>query len=267
MNEKALNDSNLEESEAKKTKQPISIRVAVWLFIILAVIAACSWGYSYLTNVAAYAGTDSSYTQWLIMQPIAGGGCVGENAPYSSLEAIDRAIGYEYIVKLPVKLIDGEAMIANDNPYALKAALERISGQTGVIIDIKPEQDNSSELSQKIYEEIKGYKGNIAVQSSNTEALSWFKDNADNIIRGISTGSLDDTDLNAFEKFLHRNMLLNYKALPYYIACDNEYLPNMIIADVNNDAYVIAQNIDNLEAAKKATEYSDNICIEGFSLY
>lgn len=267
MNEEVLNEGNFEEPEVKQFKPPISTKLAVWLFIILAIIAACSWGYSYLTNVDVYAGSATSYTQWLIMQPIAGGGCIGEDAPYSSLEAIDRAISYEYIVKLPVKLIDGEAMIASESPYALQTALERVNGQTGIILDIKSQDGNGAELSQKIYELIKDYKGNLAVQSSDLEALSWYKDNADNVIRGLSTGSLEDTALSDLEKFFHRNMLLNFKVLPYYIACDNEYLPNMIISDVNNDAYVISQNIDDLDEAKEATEHSDNICIEGFSLY
>lgn len=266
MNEDIIKEET-ENTQKKEFKPPVSTKAAGWLLLALIIIAACSWGYSYATNVDVYAGTDTSYTQWLIMQPIAGGGCIGEDAPYSSLEAIGRAIDYSYIVKLPVKLIDGEVVIASDSPYALETALERVNGKTGVILDIKAEDGNGAELSQKIYEIIEQYEGNLAVQSSDLEALSWFKDNADNVIRGLSTGSLEDTDLSGFEKLLHRNMLLNYKALPYYIACDDEYLPNTIISDVNNDAYVIAQDIDNLEAAKNATEYSDNICIEGFSLY
>ncbi len=251
----------------KDSKPPISIKAAVWILIVLLILGALSWGYSFATNVDSYAGTATSYTQWLTMNPIANGGCTGENAKAGSPEAIENAISYEYIVKLPVKLIDGKAMVASDNPYELKEALDKINGQTGVIADIKTENGNGNELASAIYGVIKEYKGNFAVESSDLDALKWFKDNAPNVIRGLATGELDDTDLSGFEKLMHRNMLLNFKVLPYYIACDYESLPNMIISDINRDAYVIATGITDAETARLATEYSDNVCIDGFSLY
>ena len=253
--------------EIKEFKPPVSIKAAVWILIVLLMIAAISWGYSFATNVDSYAGKASSYTQWLTMNPIANGGCTGENIKAGSLEAIQTAISYEYIIKLPVKLVDSEIKVMTDNPYELKDALELINGQVGVIVDMQTENGNSEVTASAVYEIIKAYKGNIAVESWDLDALKWFKDNASSVIRGLSTGQLNQAALNGFEKFLHKNMLLNYKALPYYIACDYESLPNAIISDVNKDAYVIATGITDAETAKKATQYSDNVCIDGFSLY
>lgn len=163
----------------------------------------------------------------------------------------------EYIDILDLKLL-------NTNEYipTLNEVLELIDGKVPLLIEIKNE-DKVGILESEVYNIIKDYKGDIAVQAFNPFVLSWFKKNAPEIPRGQLSGSFDDSDLPKYKKFLLKNLLLNFESKPAFIAYEVDYLPKAVVKfQRNRNVPILGWTVKSTTDLEKVKENCDNIIYE-----
>lgn len=70
-----------------------------------------------------------------------------------------------------------------------------VDGRVPLLIEIKNEGD-AGEMEGLVYEELKRYQGQYAIQSFNPYSVKWFRDNAPNVVRGQLSGSLSSAIMN-----------------------------------------------------------------------
>ena len=112
---------------------------------------------------------------------------------------------------------------------------------------------------------MKNYKGRYAIQSFNPFILEWFKNNASEVIRGQLSGTFreDAESLKFYEKFVLKNLLLNFKSKPNFIAYELDGVNNLSVKLLKGRNYpIISWTIENEEDMKKAYESTDNIIFD-----
>ena len=151
---------------------------------------------------------------WLLDRPFAHRGWHNSEIPENSLTAFEEAIKRNYGIQLDVVLTEDRKVIVFNDPrlsrmtgvdgyvanstYAgiknlklgktnehiplLSDVLKLVDGRVPVIINIKSVQKLSFE--SLVLDEIKNYKGDVAIISLNPKTLEWFKLNAPHIRRG-----------------------------------------------------------------------------------
>ncbi|MDD7756189.1 MAG: glycerophosphodiester phosphodiesterase family protein [Clostridiales bacterium] len=146
----------------------------------------------------------------------------------------------------------------------LKEVVEMVDNQVPLIIEIKDGEDIIG-LSEKTYNIMKNYKGRYAIQSFNPFILEWFKNNASEVIRGQLSGTFreDAESLKFYEKFVLKNLLLNFKSKPNFIAYELDGVNNLSVKLLKGRNYpIISWTIENEEDMKKAYESTDNIIFD-----
>ena len=145
----------------------------------------------------------------------------------------------------------------------LTEVLELIDGQVPLLIEIKNE-GKVGELESKLWDILKHYKGEYAVQSFNPYSLEWFKKNAPNVWRGQLSSFFKKTKLSFFKRFVLKRMLLNKKvSCPHFIAYDGRFLPNLYVKR-NKNLPLLAWVIQSQSDYMKIVKYCDNIIFENF---
>ena len=106
-------------------------------------------------------------------------------------------------------------------PY-LEDVLPLFDGKTPLLIEIKPENGNHVELTEKVTELLKEHPSlDYMVESFDPRVLLWLKKNRPDIIRGqLSENFFRDElcTLNPFMRFLMSSMLGNFLTKPDFIA-------------------------------------------------
>ena len=242
----------------KRRKKPILTFGRIMVLVCLCLVAAgVTWLYYYLSHGDPVAKT--SITLWISQNPIAAGGCYSDTTAPGSQEAIERAIEREYNVLLSVRLEDGTVVTDYTPSRPLSEVLAQISARTGVVLQL----EGDAALAEAVYAQLQDYEGNRAVQSENVEALAWFCENAAHITRGQVAGRAPE-GASGWESFLHRNLLLNYRSRPHYIAYDYDALPNFFLSLRREELWVLAQGVENMDEMRDAAQYADNMVLEGF---
>ncbi|WP_300385012.1 glycerophosphodiester phosphodiesterase family protein [Clostridium sp.] len=258
----------------------------------VALIVIFSWARVLMTKTKPI--TDGRLN-WIIEKKIAHRGIHNnKDIPENSLKAFEEAIKEGYTIELDVQLSkDKIIMVYHD--YNLKRVtgldeelanvryedLKKISlfnteekiptlqevfklvdGKTPLLIEIKNE-GKVGDLEELLYKELKEYKGEYAIQAFNPFVLEWFKNNANEIPRGQLAGGYEDSNLKFYEKFILRNLLLNFKSRPAFIAYKEEELPKGIVTSLKKSGtpilgWVITKNSD----LDKVYENCDNIIFE-----
>jgi len=105
--------------------------------------------------------------------------------------------------------------------------LAMVNGQVPILVEIKNE-GTVGVLKSVLYQELKGYTGQYAVQSFNPFSLKWFRDNAPEVLRGQLSGSFVITDYDVeyagttrlpwYKQFILSNLLLDFESRPNFIA-------------------------------------------------
>lgn len=208
--------------------------------------------------------TGNYYTLWL-RGLSAGGGCYSDTVAKGSLKAVELAVADgNYNVKLDVVLKDGTLMTDYEDSYPLADALSLTGGGAcGLIVQINEGGAVAAETLCDLLTTL-DYQGNLAVQSSDTEALRWLKDNRPNVIRGLVTGHLDGEDMNGFDKFLHRNMMKNYTCRPHYVVYDVTSLPSVAAKVIRDEIYVLAGEVADVDKITQLSETVDGFVLENF---
>ena len=232
---------------------------------------------------------------WLKKIPFAHRGLYNEIFPENSMGAFRNAVKYGYGIELDVQftkdkkvvvfhddnlkrmtgnrrdVIDltyseiNKLMLLNTNERIplLKDVLNVVDERVPVIIEIK-ECGECIKLSQEVYNITKKYKGKYSIQSFNPSIVKWYKDNADEIIRGQLSCYFEDVALKWYKKIALKNMILNFISKPDYICYGLYGINNIRVAFLRKKMPIVSWTIRNEEEMKKAYKYSDNIIFEGF---
>lgn len=224
---------------------------------------------------------------------IAHRGFHNEENPENTIGAFKRAIEHNYAIELDVQMLSGgEIVVLHDNKLSrlcgidkyvsnctyneikdlkvlqsnysiplLKEVLEVVNGQTPLLIEIKNTL-RVGEIESKVYEILKGYNGEFAIQSFNPFTLEWFKNNAPEVIRGQLSSYFKGEDLSFIKKVLLKKLRLNKISSPHFISYNAENLPNRYC---NKCALpVLAWTVKNQEEYLKLIKFCDNVIFENF---
>lgn len=237
-------------------------------------------------------------TDFLLEAPIAHRGLFEPRVPENSLTAFQKAVDHGYLIELDVQLSkDGVLMVFHDENLermtgeegklgertqaqlqqlplkgteetmpTFEAVLDLVGGKVGILIEIKDSPDILL-ACQKVTEALANYEGKVAVQSFNPYGVAWFKKNAPNLPRGILAGTFrhDAEQLAGYEKFALKNLLLNFKAKPHFIAYQVEGLPNWRLSTLRTQGIIVlAWTIKDQAQWEKAKAYSDNVIFDTF---
>ena len=272
-----------------------SSKIIIILSIALALLFAIVGFYNFATAGEAISEDKIS---WIKETPIAHRGLHTKDIPENSLSAFENALKNNYAIELDVQFTkDKEIVVFHDENLkrmtndtrniedvnydelknlrlgntneiipTLEEVLELVDSKVAILIEIKDCKDYI-ELSEKTYEILKGYEGNYAIQSFNPFILEWYKNNASEVIRGQLSGTFTEgsESLNSFEKFVLKNMLLNFKSKPNYIGYELEGIPKSKLESLRKKGVpIIVWTVKNKEDMEKAYKYSDNITFENF---
>ena len=272
-----------------------SSKIIIILSIALALLFAIVGFYNFATAGEAISEDKIS---WIKETPIAHRGLHTKDIPENSLSAFENALKNNYAIELDVQFTkDKEVVVFHDENLkrmtndtrniedvnydelknlrlgntneiipTLEEVLELVDSKIAILIEIKDCKDYI-ELSEKTYEILKGYEGNYAIQSFNPFILEWYKNNASEVIRGQLSGTFTEgsESLNSFEKFVLKNMLLNFKSKPNYIGYELEGIPKSKLESLRKKGVpIIVWTVKNKEDMEKAYKYSDNITFENF---
>lgn len=272
-----------------------SSKIIIILSIALALLFAIVGFYNFATAGEAISEDKIS---WIKETPIAHRGLHTKDIPENSLSAFENALKNNYAIELDVQFTkDKEVVVFHDANLkrmtndtrniedvnydelknlrlgntneiipTLEEVLELVDSKVAILIEIKDCKDYI-ELSEKTYEILKGYEGNYAIQSFNPFILEWYKNNASEVIRGQLSGTFTEgsESLNSFEKFVLKNMLLNFKSKPNYIGYELEGIPKSKLESLRKKGVpIIVWTVKNKEDMEKAYKYSDNITFENF---
>ncbi len=263
------------------------------LSIVTVIVVILAGVYSYLISGDNLEEKEAS---WIIEIPIAHRGLDKGSIPENSMAAFRNAIEKGYTIELDVQFTKDKELIVfhdddlsrltNDNRKVkdvnyqelknlklentdekiptLKEVVEMVDNQVPLIIEIKDGEDIIG-LSEKTYNIMKNYKGRYAIQSFNPFILEWFKNNASEVIRGQLSGTFreDAESLKFYEKFVLKNLLLNFKSKPNFIAYELDGVNNLSVKLLKGRNYpIISWTIENEEHMKKAYESTDNIIFD-----
>jgi len=234
----------------------VKIKSFVVLLIILALAFAQAVGFARRAEKV-----DDERIAWLTGNLIAHRGMFSEeeNIPENTIPAFARAIEHGHIIELDVAMTkDKEIVVFHDKKLKrlfgidsyladmnyeelqeLKFAsseekiplfsevLAFVNGQVPLLIEIKNEGE-VGEMESLVYDQLREYKGEYAVQSFNPFTLAWFRKNAPEVLRGQLSGSFIVSDYEVeyagttrlpwHKRFLLSNLLLNFASRPNFIA-------------------------------------------------
>lgn len=234
------------------------------------------------------------FKSWLVEKYVAHRGLHDEESPENSLSAFEKAIEKGYVIELDVQQIaDGTVVVFHDTSLSrmtgqdgylknlitedlsacylegtketiptFQQSLDLINGRTPIIIEVKNTLKVGS-LESATLEILKNYKGQFAIMSFNPYVLSWFKENAPEILRGQLSAFFKKDKLSLVKKVVLKKMLLNKVAQPNFIAYEAEHLPNRYVRKFNN-LPLLAWTVRSQEEYMRVVKYCDNIIFENF---
>ncbi len=241
------------------------------------------------------------FKSWLVEKFIAHRGFFNnEDFPENSLGAFEQAIEKGYAIELDVHVIsDGTVVVFHDSQLGrmtgkdgyvknlkhtdlknyklldteytiptLDEVLALVDNRTPILVEIKSENIKVGVDEAKIYEILKKYNGQFAVQSFNPFSIEWFKNNAPEITRGILsakfTKNMENRPKSFIKRLALRNMWFNKRAKPQFIAYNVEDLPNIFIKNKCKGLPVLGWTVKSQTQYLEIIKYVDNIIFQDF---
>lgn len=242
------------------------------------------------------------FKSWLVEKFIAHRGFFDneKGIPENSLIAFEKAIENGYAIELDVHVISDDTVVVfhdnslgrmtgqdgylkqltlNDLPKykllnteytipTLKQVLELVNGKTPILIEIKTENVKVGYDESKIYEILKNYKGEFAVQSFNPFTIEWFKNNAPEITRGILSSKFKKSPENPkswIKRYVLRHMLFNKRANPHFIAYNVLDMPSSILRCKKcKELPILGWTVKSQTQYLEVVKYVDNIIFQDF---
>lgn len=247
-------------------------------------------------NTVEYFGHKEDENIWdsfLTNKMFAHRGLYDKESPENSLSAFEKAIKNGYAIELDVNPIeDGTPVVFHDSKMSrmtgkdkyiqnltqeelatttflnseekiptLKEVLEFVDGRTPLLVEIKHQQ-LGGDLEKRVWELLKNYKGEYAVQSFDPFTLQWFYKNAPKVWRGQLSSFFKDNSMG----FLKRSLLKRFAFAKIthhdFVSYDISNLPNRFVK--KQEVPVLTWTIDKQEKYIKAIQVADNVIFEGF---
>ena len=179
-----------------------------------------------------------------------------EDVPENSIPAFLAAVEHGYGIELDVRLTkDGQTVVFHDatllrvcgvakkvsectyeelRSYALIGSNERIplfsevlkvvDGKVPLIVEIKA-SEGYVRTTEKVAEELDGYKGRYCIESFNPLVVRWFRKHRPQVIRGqLSTNYFKDRmGKTVIDRFVMTNLLFNFWSRPDFIAYNHKH--------------------------------------------
>ena len=233
------------------------------------------------------------WKSFLVEKMFAHRGLWDEESPENSISAFQKAIDKGYGIELDVNPIqDGTPVVFHDSKMSrmtgldkyivhftkeeletttllnskekiptFKQVLDLVDGKVPLLIEIKT-QEKVGELEQKIFDLLKDYKGEFAIQSFNPYQLEWFYKNAPKIWRGQLSGFFKDEKMSLFKKFVLKRLGMRKISHQDFVNYDLKNLPNRFTRRLRIP--LLSYTINNQTQYTKALKYSDNVVFQGF---
>lgn len=239
----------------------------------------------------------------LLLPPVAHRGLHGKGRTENSVAAFEAAIEKGYAIELDIQMSsDGEAMVFHDyelsrltaeagptrqrtaaelgamaladgsNIPTLEAVLKQVSGQVGVLVEIK-DQDGAmgadiGPLEARVADILNAYRGPVAVMSLNPHAVYHMQRLAPEVPRGLTTCSFSAENW----PLLPRGRAAELIDIPDFEATDScfisHHFKSLDLPAVNRIRQggdpVLSWTIRSEDEEHEARRLADNITFEGY---
>ena len=166
----------------------------------------------------------------------------------------------KYIQNLSKEEFEATRLLNSDEKIpTLEEVLKLVNGQVPLLIEIKS-QDKVGELEPKVFELLKDYQGEFAIQSFNPYQLEWFNKNAPKIWRGQLSSYFKGEKLSAFKKFILKRLKMQKITHHDFVNYDLKNLPNRFTKKLK--VPLLAFTIRSQKDFIKAIKVSDNVVFE-----
>ncbi len=235
---------------------------------------------------------------WIKTSPIAHRGLHrGREIPENSLAAFETAIAANHPIELDIQILaDGHIAVFHDKDLqrltgqpgsifdqtldtlpkfrlfgtaqtipSLAQVLSLVNGQVPLLIELKNEGKVGA-LESALYQLLKDYSGEMAIQAFNPFSLQWFKQNAPDIPRGQLSGDFKGESLPLHNKLLLGKLLMNWASDPHFIAYDLRALPNLPTT-FNRRLFntpLVAWTVRSEAEREQANQVADNYIFDAF---
>lgn len=236
---------------------------------------------------------------WLRSTKIAHRGLWGGEIPENSLSAFENAAKNGLAIEIDVHLTrDGYVVIHHDDTLTRMTGADRkiadctleeikalrlngteekvplltellpiAKGRSPLLIEIKSTTTKTGALEKALFDIVKDYDGEFAIQSFNPFSIKWYKDNAPEMLRGQLATHLDEkSGQSAFNRFLLNRLALNGITKPDFVSFDNRFLPDKIVAkERKKGREIIAWTVTSKKREEEIKEFCDNIIFEHYT--
>lgn len=199
---------------------------------------------------------EKGYGIELDVQPIADGTpVVFHDSKMSRLTGKDK-----YIQNLSKEEFENTLLLNSDQKIpTLEEVLSFVDGKVPLLIELKS-QDKVGELEPKVFELLKDYKGEFAIQSFNPYQLEWFFKNAPKIWRGQLASYFKGEKLGSLKKFVLKRLGMQKITNQNFVNYDLRYLPNRFTRKLK--VPLLSWTIRSQSDYIKAIKVSDNVVFE-----
>ena len=132
--------------------------------------------------------------------------------------------------------------------------LKLVDGKVPLIIELKATKNNYEKLTDKVMNALKEYDGMYCIESFNPLVVAYLRKGYPDVVRGQLAGALnkEKKTVTTFENFLLKNLLVNIKGKPDFVAYHFE--------DRNEEAFLRYKGAKFMWTIR---EYSDLKVCEG----
>lgn len=149
----------------------------------------------------------------------------------------------------------------NEKIPSLEQVLKLVDGKVPLLIELKS-QDKVGELEPKVFELLKNYNGEYAIQSFNPYQLEWFYKNAPKIWRGQLASFFKGEKLGSLKKFVLKRLGMQKRTHHNFVNYDFRNIPNRFTKKLN--VPLLTWTVKNQNEYIKAIQNADNVVFEGF---
>lgn len=188
-------------------------------------------------------------------------GLHGNGVPENSLAAFEAALNGGYGIELDLHLLaDGNLAVIHDSSLlrtagvdvqigdlksedlsdyyldgtdqtipTFRQVLDQFDGKAPMIVELKSDNNNYAELTQKACEMLDQYKGLYCIESFDPRCIRWLMKNRPDVVRGqLAHNSIhEQLGVPLITRFIMTNLLSNFWNLPDFVAyrfCDRKRL-------------------------------------------
>lgn len=236
---------------------------------------------------------------WLVNTPIAHRGLHDGNKyiPENSMLAFKHAVDHGFAIELDIVFTkDGKVLAFHDyfttrlcgldakvsdltlseikqlrlldtqeTIPTLVEVLEEVNGDVPLLIEIK-NRNKVGYFENSIYDVVKSYKGEFAIQSFNPRSLQWFHKQRPNVLRGHLASRCHGVKLPYYKRYISKNLLSLVLSNPDFIGYKIEDLPYKAVTKARSKLPVLGWTINTNSKLEHAKLYCDNFIFENITV-